>query len=319
MLSSSVEPRGASRFISFTRDEWAALRAATPLTLSAAEVAALRGVNEQLTLQQVEEIYLPLSRLLNLYVAATQRLHDATATFLGTHRARVPFVIGVAGSVAVGKSTSARVLQALLKRWPDHPRVDLVTTDGFLYPNTVLESRGLMRRKGFPESYDVRRLLEFLISVKSGHARVSAPVYSHLSYDIVPGAVQVVDRPDIMILEGLNVLQTGDLPGGRRRTLFVSDLFDFSMYMDADESAIESWYVARFMTLRRTVFTDAHSYFHRYAQLSNEQAEDVARGLWRDINYVNLKENIEPTRERAHLIFRKEADHSVETIRLRKV
>jgi type I pantothenate kinase len=319
VLTSSAEPRGASQFISFTRDEWAALRAATPLTLSAREVAALRGVNEQLTLEQVEEIYLPLSRLLNLYVAATQRLHDATATFLGSHPARVPFVIGVAGSVAVGKSTSARVLQALLKRWPDHPRVDLVTTDGFLFPNAVLESRGLMRRKGFPESYDVRRLLEFLISVKSGHRRVSAPVYSHLAYDIVPGGTQVIDRPDIMILEGLNVLQTGDLPGGRRGTLFVSDFFDFSIYMDADEAAIESWYVARFMTLRRTVFTDAHSYFHRYAQLSDADAEQVARRLWREINYVNLKENIEPTRERAHLIFRKEPDHYVETIRLRKI
>jgi type I pantothenate kinase len=307
------------RFLSFSRQEWARLRDSTPLTVTDSEVEQLRGVNEQLTLQQVEEIYLPLSRLLNLYVAATQTLRKATDTFLGNPPAKVPFVIGIAGSVAVGKSTTARVLQALLRRWPDHPRVDLVTTDGFLCPNRVLESRGLMGRKGFPESYDVRRLLEFLIGVKSGRPRVAAPVYSHLFYDIVPGEQQVVDRPDIMILEGLNVLQPGDLHAGKRTSLFVSDFFDFSIYMDAPAGDIEEWYVERFMTLRRTVFTDQASYFHRYAALTDEEADAVARAIWRDINYVNLKENIEPTRERAHLIFAKDGQHLVQSVRLRKL
>jgi len=318
MLSSPPD-LGASPFVSFTREAWANLRAATPLTVTDAEVQALRGVNEQVTLQQVEEIYLPLSRLLNLYVAATQTLHGATDTFLGNPAAKVPFVIGIAGSVAVGKSTSARILRALLARWPDHPRIDLVTTDGFLLPNRLLEERGLMRRKGFPESYDVRRLLDFLIAVKSGQPRVSAPVYSHLAYDIVPGAAQVVDRPDIMILEGLNVLQTGDLHSGRRVSLFVSDFFDFSIYIDAEAAHIEAWYVERFMTLRRTVFTDPASYFHRYAALNDEEAVRTARGIWRDINYLNLKDNIEPTRERADLIFQKDCEHLVQSVRLRKL
>jgi len=307
------------RFLSFSRQEWARLRDSTPLTVTDSEVEQLRGVNERLTLQQVEEIYLPLSRLLNLHVAATQTLGKATDTFLGNPPAKVPFVIGIAGSVAVGKSTSARVLQALLRRWPAHPRVDLVTTDGFLSPNRVLESRGLMGRKGFPESYDVRRLLEFLIGVKSGRPRVAAPVYSHLFYDIVPGEQQVVDRPDIMILEGLNVLQPGDLHAGKRTSLFVSDFFDFSIYMDAPAADIEQWYVERFMTLRRTVFTDQASYFHRYAALTDEEADAVARAIWRDINYVNLKENIEPTRERAHLILAKDGQHLVQSVRLRKL
>jgi len=318
MLSSPPDV-GASPFVSFTREAWANLRAATPLTISEAEVHALRGVNERITLQQVEEIYLPLSRLLNLYVAATQTLHGATDIFLGNPAAKVPFVIGIAGSVAVGKSTSARILGALLARWPDHPRVDLVTTDGFLLPNRILEDRGLMRRKGFPESYDVRRLLDFLVAVKSGQPRVSAPVYSHLAYDIVPGAAQVVDRPDIMILEGLNVLQTGDLHAARRASLFVSDFFDFSIYIDADAAHIEEWYVERFMTLRGTVFTDPASYFHRYAALADDDAVRTARGIWREINYLNLKDNIEPTRERADLIFQKDRDHLVQSVRLRKL
>jgi type I pantothenate kinase len=309
----------AGRFVSFSREEWAGLRAATPLTVSEAEVERLRGVNERLTLQQVEEIYLPLSRLLNLYVAATQTLRKATDTFLGNPPATVPFVIGIAGSVAVGKSTTARVLQALLSRWPDHPRVDLVTTDGFLLPNRVLHERGLMARKGFPESYDVRRLLDFLVGVKSGQPRVTAPVYSHLLYDIVPGQEQVLDRPDIMILEGLNVLQTSDLHPGRRFDLFVSDFFDFSIYMDANAESIERWYVDRFLMLRQTVFTSEASYFHRYAGLSEGEAEQVARSIWREINLVNLKENIEPTRERAHLILDKDGQHLVQSVRLRKL
>jgi type I pantothenate kinase len=319
VLTRPTDQLGAARFVPFSRHEWARLRAATPLTLSEPELQALRGVNEHVTLEQVEEIYLPLSRLLNLYVAATQTLHKATDTFLGDPVGAVPFVIGVAGSVAVGKSTSARILRALLARWPDHPRVDLVTTDGFLLPNRVLEQRGLMRRKGFPESYDLRRLLDFLIDVKSGQPRVTAPVYSHHAYDIVPGAVQLVDRPDIMILEGLNVLQTSELHPGKRTNFFVSDFFDFSMFLDADERVIEEWYVARFMTLRRTVFPDPTSYFHRYAALTDPEAEEVARGIWRDINLANLHRNIAPTRERAHLILRKSRDHSVESIRLRKL
>ena len=318
-MSRPVGSRGPSRFVRFTRQEWAGLRAATPLTLSESELQALRGVNEQVTLQQVEEVYLPLSRLLNLHVAATQTLRKATDTFLGNPAAHVPFVIGIAGSVAVGKSTAARILRALLGRWPDHPHVDLITTDGFLYPNRVLEDRGLMQRKGFPESYDVRRLLDFLVEVKSGREHAHAPVYSHLSYDIVPNQQQTVSRPDIMILEGLNVLQTGDLQAGRRANMFVSDFFDFSIYIDADEADIEEWYVARFMTLRKTVFTNEKSYFHRYASLSEQEAERVARDIWRDINLLNLNENIAPTRQRAHLILRKDRDHFVQSLSLRKL
>jgi type I pantothenate kinase len=315
-MVTSTDGLGASRFVAFTRDEWSRLRDHTPLPLTEAELFALRGLNDEVTLPQVEQVYLPLTRLLNLYVAATQTLHSARDTFLGTS-ARVPYVIGVAGSVAVGKSTAARILQALLAEWPAHPRVDLVTTDGFLYPNAVLESRGLLSRKGFPESYDVRRLLEFVIDVKSGKPNVKAPVYSHLTYDIVPGTWQEVNRPDVMILEGLNVLQTA--PGQQGRTLFVSDFFDFSIYIDAHEDLIEQWYVDRFMTLRETVFTDAKSYFHRYASLTDQEARETALRLWREINYPNLKENIEPTRERAHLILEKDADHDVAAVRLRKL
>jgi type I pantothenate kinase len=314
-MVTSTDGLGASRFVAFTRDEWSRLRDHTPLPLTEAELFALRGLNDEVTLPQVEQVYLPLTRLLNLYVAATQTLHSARDTFLGTS-AQVPYVIGVAGSVAVGKSTAARILQALLAEWPAHPRVDLVTTDGFLYPNALLESRGLLSRKGFPESYDVRRLLEFVIDVKSGKPNVKAPVYSHLTYDIVPGAWQEVNRPDVMILEGLNVLQTA--LGQQGRTLFVSDFFDFSIYIDAHEDLIEQWYVDRFMTLRETVFTDTKSYFHRYASLTDQEARETALRLWREINYPNLKENIEPTRERAHLILEKAADHTVSSIRLRR-
>jgi type I pantothenate kinase len=309
----------ASPYHDFDRDAWATLRAATPLTLTEDDLAELQGLNEQVSMAEVEAIYLPVSRLLNLQVAAIQSLHTAIEIFLGTLPGTTPYVIGVAGSVAVGKSTFARILRALLARWPDHPRVDLVTTDGFLLPNRILEDRGLMRRKGFPESYDVRRLLDFLVAVKSGQPRVSAPVYSHLAYDIVPGAAQVVDRPDIMILEGLNVLQTGDLHAARRASLFVSDFFDFSIYIDADAAHIEEWYVERFMTLRGTVFTDPASYFHRYAALADDDAVRTARGIWREINYLNLKDNIEPTRERADLIFQKDRDHLVQSVRLRKL
>ena len=301
----------------FDRSEWARLRANTPLTLSEADLAELQGLNDRVSLAEVEAIYLPLSRLLNLHVAATQNLHTATDTFLGTLPNPLPYVIGVAGSVAVGKSTFARVLRALLARWPDHPHVDLVTTDGFLYPNAVLEERGLMQRKGFPESYDVRRLVQFMSDIKSGEPIVQAPVYSHQSYDIVPGEYQVVDRPDIVIIEGLNMLQTGDGAGGKFARVFVSDFFDFSIYIDADESAIEAWYIARFLALRETVFRDPRSFFHRYSSLTEAEAIATAHEIWHSINGVNLRENIQPTRERARLVLEKGADHSIRRVHLR--
>lgn len=310
---------GFSRYISFTREEWARLRAATPLTLREEDLHTLRGINEQLSLEEIAEIYLPLSRLLNLYVAATQNLYTVTDAFLGKPAAKVPYVIGIAGSVAAGKSTTARILQALLARWPNHPTVDLITTDGFLYPNRVLEERGLMGRKGFPESYDLRRLVQFMADVKAGKRDVTAPRYSHLIYDIVPGEAQAVRQPDIVIVEGLTVLQTGDGQPGRAPRIFVSDFFDFAMYVDADEADIEQWYVQRFLKLRETVFRDPSSYFHRYASLSVEEAITVATQIWREINGVNLRENILPTRERAHLILKKGAHHSVRGVKLRKL
>jgi type I pantothenate kinase len=308
-----------SPYVRFTREEWARLRVATPLTLSEADLERLRGINERIDLDEVADIYLPLSRLLNLYVAASQNLHRVSDTFLGSPAAKVPYVLAIAGSVAVGKSTTARILQALLARWPDHPQVDLVTTDGFLFPNRVLEERGLMERKGFPESYDLRRLVRFLADVKSGQPEVHAPVYSHLTYDIVPDEEQVVRQPDVVIIEGLTVLQTADGRGARPPQLFVSDFFDFSIYVDAVESDIEQWYLDRFLTLRETAFTDERSFFHHFAALSVDEATEVARGIWRSINGLNLHENILPTRERAQLILEKAPDHSIRTVRLRKL
>ena len=304
----------------FDRDAWAHLRQATPLTLTEADLAELRGINEQVSLAEVEAIHLPVSRLLNLHVAATQTLRTATDTFLGSPPRPTPYVLGIAGSVAVGKSTFARILQALLSRWPAHPRVDLVTTDGFLFPNHVLEARRALDRKGFPESYDLRHLVEFMARVKSAAGAVHAPVYSHQAYDIVAGEFQIVDRPDIVIVEGLNVLQTGD--GGRGRAasrprVFVSDFFDFSIYIDADEADIERWYVERFLALRETVFRDPRSYFHRYSTLTDAEAVATARGIWQRINGVNLRQNIAPTRDRARLVFEKGPDHRVRRVRLR--
>ena len=303
-----------SRFLTFDRDEWSVLRAATPLTLREDDLAKLRGINERIDLDEVVAIYLPLSRLLNLYVSATQDLARVTSTFLGSMAPRVPYVIGVAGSVAVGKSTFARILQALLARWPDHPKVDLVTTDGFLHPNKVLLDRNLMERKGFPESYDTRRLLAFVRDLKSGAPEVRAPVYSHVVYDIVPGEEVVVQQPDILILEGLNMLQVGS-----GATEFVSDYFDYSIYVDADEADIRQWYVQRFFALRETVFQDPNSFFQHFARLTDEEAEATAIGIWNSINGLNLRENIAPTMERASLILSKDADHCVTQVRLRRL
>ncbi len=311
--------QAASMFVDFERDAWRALRASTPLLLDAAEVERLRGLGEQLDLKEVEDVYLPLSRLLNLHVAAAQSLWTAQQAFLGGFTQRVPFVIGIAGSVAVGKSTTARILQALLSRWPDHPHVELVTTDGFLYPNRVLTERGLMLRKGFPESYDRRALVRFLAEIKSGRAEVSAPVYSHLVYDIVPGEFLTIRRPDILILEGLNVLQTGPVEGGKMPHTFLSDFFDFSIYVDAHEQDIRRWYVDRFLRLRETAFRDERSFFRRFAELTEEQATARALSIWAEINGPNLAQNIAPTRSRARLILLKGSDHKVRRVRMRKM
>ncbi len=303
----------------FSRDEWAALRADTPMTLEADDLEQLSGVIEELSADEVEQIYLPLSRLINLYVAASQDLHTVTSRFLGRKDCKVPFIIGVAGSVAVGKSTTARVLKALLARWPDHRRVDLITTDGFLMPNAELERRGLMGRKGFPESFDTARLLDFLAGVKSGKERAEAPLYSHFHYDILPGQTVVVERPDILIVEGLNVLQPAGLPKGGEAIPFVSDFFDFSIYLDAEPEVIQDWYLQRFMRLRGTAFRDPAAYFHRYANVSHRVAMDRAVEIWRAINLRNLEENILPTRQRARLILKKGASHKVESVALRKL
>jgi type I pantothenate kinase len=303
----------------FTAEEWSHLRADQPMTLTAIEVDRLQSLNDRVSMAQVERIYLPLSRLLWLYVAATQQLFSATARFLGDEGPKVPYIIGLAGSVAVGKSTTARLLQALLARWPTTPKVDLITTDGFLFPNSVLRAEGLMERKGFPESYDTKALLRFLTDIKAGKRNVRAPVYSHLVYDIVEGGTESIDRPDILVVEGLNVLQPGRLSRDGKTIPFVSDFFDFSIYLDADEDLIHDWYVDRFMGLRETAFRDPQSFFHKYAGLPDGEALKTANRLWGRINLPNLLENILPTRQRADLILTKDAEHNIEKVALRRL
>jgi type I pantothenate kinase len=323
-MDAMIDNPGRSRdalapFHVFTESEWARLRADQPMTLSPAEIVALQGFNDRMDPVQVETIYLPLARLLRLYVDATDGLHSAANAFLGKGEGKVPFIVGIAGSVAVGKTTTARLLKALMERWPGRPKVDLVPTDGFLHPNAVLLENGLMERKGFPESYDYYALIDFLSDVKSGVRHVEAPVYSHLTYDRVPGEVIEVDQPDVLIVEGLNVLQTSRLSSERPPVPFVSDFFDFSVYIDADEDDLERWYLTRFNRLKETRFRDPRSYFHRYAGISDEEAEAFARGLWERINLKNLRENIRPTKLRADLILRKGADHRIAEVALRKI
>jgi type I pantothenate kinase len=299
--------------MSFDRSEWAALRANTPMTLSSRDLEILRSVNEEVSLDEVVEAYLPLSRLLNLHVAAARNLSSVKDAFLGRPAGRPPYVIAVAGSVAVGKSTFARILRTLIARWPDRPKVELITTDGFLHPNAVLQDRGLMTRKGFPESYDMRRMIHFLADIKSGEAEVAAPLYSHMAYDIVPGESQIIKRPDVLIFEGLNVLQSGAFP------VLASDFFDFSVYLDAEEADIEEWFLERFLLLQKTAFRDEAAFFNRYKDLSQEEATAFARNVWRTINLPNLRENIVPTRERASIVLTKRTDHTLREVRLRRM
>ncbi|MDI6427769.1 type I pantothenate kinase [Cronobacter dublinensis] len=307
-----------SPYLQFNRSQWAALRDSVPMTLTEGEIARLKGINEDLSLEEVAEIYLPLSRLLNFYISSNLRRQAVLEQFLGTNGQRIPYIISIAGSVAVGKSTTARVLQALLSRWPEHRRVELITTDGFLHPNAVLKERDLMKKKGFPQSYDMHRLVKFVSDIKSGVPNVTAPVYSHLIYDVIPDGDKVVNHPDILILEGLNVLQSGmDYPHDPHH-VFVSDFVDFSIYVDAPENLLQRWYINRFLKFREGAFTDPDSYFHHYAQLSEDEAVSIATQLWREINWLNLKENILPTRERASLIMTKSSNHAVECVRLRK-
>ncbi len=312
--SSTVTP-----FEEISREDWARLSQQTPLPLSEEDVANLRGLGDRVDLSEVDAVYRPISRLLNIQVAAAQSLRRARESFLDQHQHRTPYIIGVAGSVAVGKSTTARLLRELMARWPDTPRVQLVTTDGFLHPNAVLEARGMMQRKGFPESYDRRALLRFVADVKAGHEHVEAPVYSHLTYDILEDERVVVEQPDVLIVEGLNVLQPARPRRDGRLGMAVSDFFDFSVYVDARMEDVQRWYVNRFLQLRQTAFSDPRSYFRRYADLTDEEAVETAIGIWRSINGPNLRENVVPTRGRADLVLRKDGQHRVHSVLLRKV
>lgn len=308
-----------SPFVEFDRADWSRLAAATPLPLTERDVENLAGLGDPIDLVEADTIYRPLSRLLNMYVTASQDLRRATSTFLGDWSRHTPFVIGVAGSVAVGKSTVSRLLRELLRRWPETPQVELITTDGFLYPNAELERRGLMDRKGFPESYDRRGLIDFLEQVKGGADVARAPVYSHLAYDILPGEHAEVHNPDVLIVEGLNVLAPAVLQHDGEPTLAVSDFFDFSIYVDAETAHVRQWYVDRFLTLRRTAFADPASYFHRYASLDDDAAVARAEQIWDDINEPNLVENVLPTRSRATLVLGKDTDHRLSWVRLRQI
>jgi type I pantothenate kinase len=304
----------------FTIAQWSSLRADEPMTLNSGDIQRLRSLNDPISMDEAEQVYLPLTRLLSLYVEAVQGLNQASARFLGTNgEARTPYIIGVSGSVAVGKSTTARILHALMQRWPSSPKVDLVTTDGFLYPNAVLEKRGLMMRKGFPESYDRSRFVKFLSEVKSGRRNIGVPVYSHLVYDVVPDKEVIIDQPDILIVEGLNILQPGELPPGGEPIAFASDYLDFAIYIDAAESDLSEWFTQRFLRLRDTAFKDPSSFFHQFSKLSESDATKMAREVWANINLPNLVENILPTRGRADLILTKRHDHCINAVALRKL
>ena len=308
-----------SPYIHFKRDQWKNLRNSTPLSLNQEDLEKIRGINENISLSEVEDVYLPLSRLLNLYHRGSSSLYESRKEFLGSTVERVPFIIGIAGSVAVGKSTTARLLKTLISAWPEKPKVDLVPTDGFLLPNKVLQERNLMNRKGFPESYNLRELLSFLYRLKSGEANLKIPVYSHLRYDILPNEFVTIDSPDIVILEGLNVLQTRTIRQRPEPELLVSDFFDFSIYIDADESYIREWFISRFKVLMKTAFSKEESYFHDYSYLAEDEAEKVAGNIWDSINLVNLKENILPTKFHAHLILEKDYDHTIKSVQMRKI
>lgn len=307
-----------SPYMLFNRNKWAALRQSEPMTLTQEELEELKGINEELSMEEVQDIYLPLTRLLSYYVNATKSRQAAMMEFLNEKALKIPFIIGVAGSVSVGKSTTARVLEALISRWKENSKVALITTDGFLYPNAILEEKGLMLKKGFPQSYDIHRLLQFVSDIKSGKPEVKAPKYSHLIYDVIPDEYEIIKQPDILIIEGLNVLQSGmDYPKSKPR-VFVSDYLNFSIYVDAEEDMLEQWYVSRFMKFRNGAFTDPKSYFYSFTQLTDANAINMAKSIWREINRKNLRKNILPTRERASLILHKSEDHKVDYVRLRK-